>query len=246
MSVSCLLCCLQLHKPHVAYGVASAVIYHKYIYSRLYRGGSRQSSAHLLHPPILLGFTAPVHPLISHHFTQLSASASLFLLIAHNNPPKSLSRSAFFPTLGAEKTQWQPSEKYGQAEEISRSDEYTHICGRFPLQINWTLTVLQGFFFLPHIFPAAASQICIWKATFGLFCLRNEMMLNLMHINKETKSILTSKVSFESSCGNCVEGVDTQPHNLRLVITLIEEVKLRVAPLQSSSKQMLTIHLNVN
>lgn len=72
------------------------------------------------------------------------------------------------------------------------------------------------------------------------------MMLNLMHINKETKSILTSKVSFESSCGNCVEGVDTQPHNLRLVITLIEEVKLRVAPLQSSSKQMLTIHLNVN
>lgn len=35
-----------------------------------------------------------LHPLISHHFTQLSASTSLFLLISHNNPPKSLSGAA--------------------------------------------------------------------------------------------------------------------------------------------------------
>lgn len=55
--------------------------------------GNRQSTAHLRHPPIQLGFTAEsisahIHPLISLHFTPLSASTSRFLLISQNNPPK--------------------------------------------------------------------------------------------------------------------------------------------------------------
>lgn len=90
MCISCLLCCLQLHTPYVTVGPL-AIIYHKYIHSHLYQGKQAilGSSSPSSHPAwIYTPSQPPVHPLISHHFTQPAASASLFLLTAHNNPPK--------------------------------------------------------------------------------------------------------------------------------------------------------------
>lgn len=79
-----------------------AVIYHTHKYSHLYQGkqailGSSCPSSYPTRIYSTEPISAPVtvHPLISHHFTQLSASTSLFLLITRNNPPKSLSRSVF-------------------------------------------------------------------------------------------------------------------------------------------------------
>lgn len=106
MCVSRLLCCLQLQIPYVQTHTQLrtvwplVIIYHKYIYTHLYQGkqailGSSSASSN---PAWIYNtelISAPVHPFLSHHFNQLSASTSPFLLIAHNNPPKSLSGSAF-------------------------------------------------------------------------------------------------------------------------------------------------------
>lgn len=101
------LCCLQLHIPYVlthtlTYSVAlrSHLSYAqiqsfisgetgntRLIFSIFLSCSDLQNRAHFS--------PCTVHPLISHHFTQLSASTSLFLLITRNNPPKSLSGSVF-------------------------------------------------------------------------------------------------------------------------------------------------------
>lgn len=90
----------MFRKTHLHMVWPLAIIYHKYIYSHLYQGkqavlGSSPPSSHPAWIYSTEPISAPVHPLTSHHFTQLFASTSLFLFIAHNNPPKSLSGSAF-------------------------------------------------------------------------------------------------------------------------------------------------------
>lgn len=138
MCVSRLLCCLQLHLPYVqthtlAYGVAlSDHFSYKYIDCHLYQGkqailGSSPPSSHPAWIYSTEPISAPVHPLISHHFTQLSASASLFLLIAHNNPPKSLSGPAFFQ-LSEQKHNGSSARSTGkQRRSVSLMNAYTSV-----------------------------------------------------------------------------------------------------------------------
>lgn len=109
-----------------------ALIYQKYIHSRLYRGTQSvlSSSPPSSHPAWIYStepFSASAHPLISHHFTQISASASLFLLIAHNNPPKSLSGPAFPSSPDQKHNRSSASGAGEQRRSVSLMNAYTSV-----------------------------------------------------------------------------------------------------------------------
>lgn len=215
------------------------------------RGNRAVLSAHLLHPPILLGFTAQSTSQrlyiysSSHHFTQLSASTSLFLLIAHNNPPKSLPGSECFPNSQNRNTMAAQREAQASRGDQSLWWMHTHlweISSADKMDTYWFL-VFSFFQFFPPLLQVIYIYLKDWVCETVLFE-DNEITLNIMNISKKNKLIWYwcsggstgyTLVLFQSSltsflwCGNCVKGADTCTHSLQLVITLTWELKQHAA-----------------